>query len=52
MRLALRTNYLLSERIKNGFREVDEAMFQGVEMPCEFILCIPGIKKSELDEVP
>jgi hypothetical protein len=50
--MALRNNYLPSERLKNGFREVDEAMFQGVKMPCEFFLCISGIEKSELDEVP
>jgi hypothetical protein len=26
--------------LKNDFREVDKAMFQGVERPCELILCI------------
>jgi hypothetical protein len=49
--MALKTNYLPSDRLKNDFREVVEAMFQGVGMPCKFIFCIPGIEISELDDV-
>jgi hypothetical protein len=37
--------------LKEYFLEVHEAMFQGVEMPCEFIFYIPGIEKSVLGEV-
>jgi hypothetical protein len=37
--------------LKNDFGEVDEAIFQGVEMPCEIIFCISGIQKSDLDDV-
>jgi hypothetical protein len=35
--------------LKYNFGEDDEAMFQGVERPCELIFCILGIKKSDLD---
>jgi hypothetical protein len=36
--MAMRTHNLPSERIKKkDFGEVDEAMFQGVRMPCEII---------------
>jgi hypothetical protein len=31
--------------------EVDEAVFQGLEKPCELIFCILGNEKSDLDEV-
>jgi hypothetical protein len=37
--------------IKYDFGKVDEAMFEGVERPCEFIFRIPNIKKSALHEV-
>jgi hypothetical protein len=37
--------------LKNDFGEVDEAVFQGDEMPYEFIFCILNIEKSDLDEV-
>jgi hypothetical protein len=37
--------------LKKDFGEVDEAMFQGVKMPCEHIFCMLGIEKSDLDEV-
>jgi hypothetical protein len=30
--------------LKKYFGEVNEAMFQGVEVPCEFIFCIVGIE--------
>jgi hypothetical protein len=48
--MALRTRNLPSRRLKKDFVEVDEAMFQGVERPCELIFCILGIEKSYLDE--
>jgi hypothetical protein len=48
--MALKTLCLL-DVLKNEFGEVDEAMFQGVERPCEPIFCIQGIEKSYLDEV-
>jgi hypothetical protein len=44
--MALRIYNLPSERPKSDFLEVDETMFQGVEMPCEIIFYIPGIKKG------
>jgi hypothetical protein len=31
---------------KTDFIEVDEAIFQGFERPCELILCILGIEKT------
>jgi hypothetical protein len=37
--------------LKKDFGDIDEAIFQGVEMQCEIIFCIPGIEKSALDEV-
>jgi hypothetical protein len=40
----------LLDVLKNDFREVDEAMIQGVERPRELILCFLGIEKSDLDE--
>jgi hypothetical protein len=51
--MVLRYLILPSERLKNEFGEVDvdEAMFQGVERPCELIFCILGIERSHLDEV-
>jgi hypothetical protein len=49
--MALRIHNFPSGRLKNKFGEVDEAMFQGMERPCELIFCILGIKKSDLDEV-
>jgi hypothetical protein len=35
--------------LKKDFVEVDVAMFQGVERPCEKIFGILGIEKSDLD---
>jgi hypothetical protein len=35
----------LLDILKNDFGEVDEAIFQGVERPWEFISCILGFKK-------
>jgi hypothetical protein len=35
-------------RRKNEFGEVDKAVFQGVEGPCELVLFILGIEISEL----
>jgi hypothetical protein len=49
--MVLTTNNLSSERIKNDFGEVDEAIFQGVQMPCEIIFCILGIEINEMDKV-
>jgi hypothetical protein len=49
--MALRRHNLPSIRLKNHFREVDEEMFQGAEMPYELIFCILSIEKSDLDEV-
>jgi hypothetical protein len=37
--------------LKNDFGEVEEAMFQGVEWPFEFIFFNLSIQKSNLDEV-
>jgi hypothetical protein len=51
-RMALGNRNLFSRRPKNDFVEVDEAIFQGVQGPCEHIFCILGIEKSDLDEVP
>jgi hypothetical protein len=41
----------LQDIMKNNFGEVDEAMFQSDEIPCELILFILSIKKGDLDEV-
>jgi hypothetical protein len=41
----------LLDVLKNNFVEVDEALFQGIENPCDLIFCVMGIGKSELDEV-
>jgi hypothetical protein len=49
--MALRNNKLPLGRLKNDFGEVDEAKFQGVERPCEFIFCIQSIEKSDSHEV-
>jgi hypothetical protein len=35
---------------KNDFVEVGEAIFQGVEFPCELIVCFLGIEKSDLEK--
>jgi hypothetical protein len=43
-------NNLPSGRPKKDYDDVDEAMFQGVEGPCELILCIPRIEKSDFHE--
>jgi hypothetical protein len=50
-RMILSTHNLSSERLKNDFGEVDEEIFQGVELPCEFMFCISGFLKSDFDEV-
>jgi hypothetical protein len=47
----LRTNKLPSWVLKIDFGEFDEAMYRGVKMSYEIILCILSIEKSELDEV-
>jgi hypothetical protein len=39
------------EVLKKDYDEVDEAMIQGVDEPCELIFCIPGIKKCDFNEV-
>jgi hypothetical protein len=44
--MILRTRNLPSGCFKNDFGEVDKAMFQGVERPCEFIFCILGTEKA------
>jgi hypothetical protein len=49
--MALRTHYVTSRRSRNDFGEVDEAIFEVVERPYEFIYCILFIEKSDLDEV-
>jgi hypothetical protein len=43
--MILRTHNLPSESFKNDFVEFDEAKFQGVELPSEFIVSILGIVK-------
>jgi hypothetical protein len=40
---------LPSGRLKNDYVEVDGAMYEGVERPCELISCILDIQKNELD---
>jgi hypothetical protein len=37
----------LLDVLKNDFVEVDEAMFQGVQRPCEHVM-FPGHGKSDL----
>jgi hypothetical protein len=44
--MCLSTHIFPSERLKNDFCEVDEAMFQGVERQCELILCFLDIEKA------
>jgi hypothetical protein len=44
-RIALRNHNLPSGRLKNDNDEVDEAMFQGVDGPCELIFLIRESKK-------
>jgi hypothetical protein len=38
--MVISTHNLSSERLKNDFGEVDEAIFQGAERPWEHIFCI------------
>jgi hypothetical protein len=45
--MALRTNYLPSGRLKNGFIEMDDAMFRGVKRPMKLNFCILIIEKSD-----
>jgi hypothetical protein len=33
------------------FVDIDEAMFEDVERPCELYFCILGIEKRDVDEV-
>jgi hypothetical protein len=49
--MTMRTHNVHSGRPKNDFGEVDDAIFQGVENPCELIFCILGIEESYLCEV-
>jgi hypothetical protein len=42
--MALRSHNLPSGRLKNDFVEVEEAMFRGVERPCEIIFYILSIE--------
>jgi hypothetical protein len=42
--MALELIICLLDVLKNDFRDVNEAMFQGVERPCERILCIIDIE--------
>jgi hypothetical protein len=49
--MALITHNLHLNVLKNDFGEIDESMYQGVQMPCEIIFYIMGIEKSGLDEV-
>jgi hypothetical protein len=49
--MALRTDNLRSGRLKKRLCYVDKAMFVGVGLPCELILCFLVIEKSEFDEV-
>jgi hypothetical protein len=49
--MALETQNTPSERFRNDFVEVDEAIFHCVERPCELIFCILCIEKIVLDEV-
>jgi hypothetical protein len=37
--------------VKNAFGEVDEAMFEGVQIQSEIIFCIHIIRKGDLDDV-
>jgi hypothetical protein len=48
--MGLRNLNIPSGVLKNDFVEVDEVMFQGVEMPCELFFCILSVEKSNLDE--
>jgi hypothetical protein len=48
-RIALRKNNLPSGRLKKDYDEVDEAMIQGVDGPCELIFCIQVILKGEFN---
>jgi hypothetical protein len=50
--MAVWTHNLPSGHLKrNDSREVDEGIFQGVERPCEQIISLLGVKKSDFDEV-
>jgi hypothetical protein len=51
MRMAWEIIISLLDVLKNEFVEVDEAMFQGVDGPCDNILCNPGKEKSDFHEV-
>jgi hypothetical protein len=46
--MALRTNNLLLDVLKNIFGEVDEAMFEDVERPYELVFSILCIEKGDV----
>jgi hypothetical protein len=48
--MVVRNENCLLDVLKNGFGEVDEAIYQGVESPYELIFCILCIEKSVSDE--
>jgi hypothetical protein len=48
--MELRIHNLPSGRLKNDFVEVDETMFEGVEIPYKFIFSNLCIEKSDLNE--
>jgi hypothetical protein len=49
--MALEFIICLLDVSKCDFGELDEAMFQGVERPCEHMFYFMGTKKSELIQV-
>jgi hypothetical protein len=49
--MALVTHNVPLYFLKNCFGEVDEAMFEGVKRPYEFIFCIVSNEKSDLREI-
>jgi hypothetical protein len=48
--MALTNHYLPSVRLKNHYDEVNEAMFQAVNGPCEIIFCFSGTEKSDFNK--
>jgi hypothetical protein len=49
--MVLRTYNMPSDVLKGDFCNVGEAIFEGVERPCELIFCILGIQKRDLEEL-
>jgi hypothetical protein len=49
--MGLRNHNLPWGNLKNDFGEVEKAMFQGVERPCEIIFRNVGIEKGDFYEV-